>query len=411
MRALTLCSKALGLALSLISVMAACSSRGATPREGDACSGIEECAATIGLSCRDGVCAREACERTLECAAGAACVEGECGGAECLQGADCAPQEVCFEGDCRQDLCGSREACPEGEVCLGTPPQCQAPPPRCAGDEECPAGLACKLASGRCAPACSPVAECPQRAWCDGSVCRASCQAQSECDVPERCIQGLCRAPLDCSDAPPCPAQALPLRDPFSCLCVACLSDQDCLVTRGESCVESQCVRCQGSSVGEGGGCNEQGLRTLTERCCVGCLSEGDCEAGSVCERGECLDTRSRPCQEDAECPEPFECDGRFCASAASLTGCALQSDCPSDEACYGDGRCRQQAMTCLVGCEAPSRCIAAVDAPVTAGVCVGCQEDCSQQGCPAQTRCHLPEGQGQGWCVGLDLFSELCSE
>jgi hypothetical protein len=383
-------------------------SKQAAPQIGDACASITDCALTPGLACINDECVKRACERTLDCPVDAACVDELCSGAECLVDADCG-QGSCFEGDCRTDLCTTRQECEQGLVCRGRPSQCQEPLDACALDEECPVGQACKPETSRCVQACSLISACDEGSWCDEGVCRAQCTLPSECEATERCIQGLCRAPLDCSMSDPCPVDAL-LRDAYSCECVSCFNEQDCQLTEGEVCIDGACTRCE-SAPQHDLSCAAQNLAQASELCCVECLSDADCEAGSLCERGECLDTRRRSCEQDADCPSPLFCDGRLCVSSASLAPCVLQSDCSPGEACFGDGRCRQQADTCAAGCRAPSRCIGALDTVGGAGSCVGCQEACSAEQCPDGTRCYLPEEAQEGWCVVQSFWRQICTD
>ena len=339
-------------ALCLALLVWGCSGRrSATPEAGDACERLEDCAQTAGLVCLNEACRQIACARTVECPVQAACVDGSCGAAECIVDGDCEGTGVsCFEGDCRDDLCRDREECPAGEVCLGTPPVCQAPPASCASDTDCPSGQACKGETNQCVAGCSQVLPCDDASWCDEGVCRALCtQEQSAvCDAGERCIQGLCRAPLDCSTLDPCPDSA-PRRDLFSCQCLECARDEDCQIGQGEACVEGSCLRCDGAPT-PATSCVARGLFRASDACCVGCESDADCEAGSLCESGECINISERPCETDADCPAPLFCDGRQCVESASLTACTQQSDCSAGEACYGDGRCHAQSTRCAAG-------------------------------------------------------------
>ncbi len=388
-------------------ILAGCS-RQTAPEVGDACASISDCALTPGLACIGDVCSERGCERTLQCPADAACVDGLCGGAECLVNDDCE-QGICFEGDCRTDLCTSREECEQGLVCRGIPPLCQEPLEQCTDLEDCPVGLACKPETQTCVQACSLLSPCAEGSWCDEGLCRSQCTQPSECDAQERCIQGLCRAPLDCSMSDPCPREAI-LRDPYSCACVSCFDSQDCRLADGEACIDGACTRCE-STPQQDLSCAAQGLAQASDACCVECLSDADCDVGSLCERGECLETRRRVCERDADCPTPLFCDGRLCTTQASLEACTLQSDCSPGEACFGDGRCRPQADTCAAGCRAPSRCIGALESFGAAGSCVGCMEQCSASQCPDGTRCYLPDGEAEGWCVVQSFWRQVCDE
>lgn len=399
---------------ALLLSMSACSGRrGASPEAGDECARLEDCAQTAGLVCLGETCQRIACSRTVECPVQAACVEGVCGAAECIVDADCGSVDAsCFEGDCREDLCRGREDCASGEVCAGTPPTCQAPPESCASDTDCPVGEACKLEINQCVAACSQVLPCGDASWCDEGLCRALCseeQGDAVCDAGERCIQGLCRAPLDCSALDPCP-EAAPRRDLFSCQCLECARDEDCQVGLGEVCVAGSCLRCDGAPT-QGTSCVERGLFRASDACCVACESDADCEAGSLCEAGACINISSRSCETDADCPSPLFCDGRQCVESASLTACERQSDCSTGEACYGDGRCRAQATSCAAGCRAPSKCIAPVENPGAQGSCVGCQLACDTSTCPTSQRCYVPDGEPEGWCVDESFWRGLCGE
>lgn len=406
-----------GCLLSLLlvsSLLGACSGRRQdAPQAGDSCEGFEDCARGQSLVCIGESCQKLACSRTLQCPVQTACVDGFCGAAECIVDGDCQGVGAsCFEGDCREDLCEGREDCPEGQVCQGTPPTCQPPPDACSSDADCPVGEACKPETSQCVAACSQVLPCGDGSWCDEGLCRALCAEEpsrvSACDEGERCIQSLCRAPLDCSSLDPCPVNA-PRRDLFSCQCLECARDEDCQIGQGEVCVEGSCLRCDGAPT-QGSSCIDRGLFFASDTCCVACESDADCEAGSLCEAGECVNISDRPCDTDADCPSPLFCDGRQCVESASLTPCSGQGDCSAGEACYGDGRCHTQSTRCAAGCRAPSKCIAPVESGAQ-GSCVGCQQMCDANACPASQRCYVPEGEPEGWCVEQSFWGTICDE
>lgn len=371
-------------------LLAACGRPSVSP--GDPCASTAECLADQELACSQGQCARLPCQRTAQCPAGAACLQGVCGPPECAQDSDCLGPLRCFEGDCRADLCEFKAECDPGEVCIGEPPQCRLPPARCTEDRECPNDTFCQLPEQACQRKCTSDAACGPESYCDGAFCRLRCRTGSDCASTDACVDGRCQR-VDCAPVD-CPPQR-PLQDPQTCSCVACLADTDCATQAREGCsTANRCIVCVLKST-DASVCAAQGL-VLLEGCCAECATATDCGLGSSCLDGRCQPAATRDCAADADCGAGARCDLGYCVEPGSAAPCVRQADCPSGEACYGDGRCRAAAQLCT-DCAAPNRCVAEPGDDI--GSCVGCAATCDATGCGAGV-CYVPAGATEGFCT-----------
>jgi hypothetical protein len=87
------------------------------------------------------------------CAAGQKCVGGRC--AQCGADTDCPGGLTCdvAAGRCTNgSTCFSDRDCPVPLVCNPATSQCTQVPPPCVSDEQCPTGQVCNVPSGRCNP-------------------------------------------------------------------------------------------------------------------------------------------------------------------------------------------------------------------------------------------------------------------
>lgn len=381
------------LALGIV----ACSGR--EPRAGDFCRSVDDCVADEPLACLQNECVSMTCERSPGCPAGAACVDRACQLPECADDEDCRRHELCFEGDCRGDVCRVKAECDTGEVCIGVPPQCKPPPSRCTSDAECLPDTFCKLPEGACEPRCTSDASCAEGAYCDGDFCRLLCISSSDCRAGDVCVDGRCV--VDPCDDVSCPADT-PFVDPSTCACVGCLADSDCRQESQQRCSDAgDCLYCLLRAEATNA-CVEQGLR-LVDGCCAECALDRDCPDGTHCEAGRCVIDDPRECVVDADCPDPARCDLGWCVLPGSMTPCEIQTECPSGEACYADGRCRAQSEVCEA-CPAPSRCVAEPGDDL--GTCAGCSTTCATDGCPGDTVCFVPDGAAEGFCAAAETVA-----
>lgn len=378
------------------------------PQAGDPCSSLQDCALNGELSCFEDTCQRIECTATPSCPAGAACVAGVCAVAECLNDSDCAAENAfCNQGECAQRVCSTNVDCPQGQVCRGAPAACLAPTPFCANDTECPVGFVCPVnTTAQCTPGCVTDTQCSALEYCDGTRCRARCDAQTPCPGNTVCLEEQCIDPPDCSASPECPPDA-PVRDAATCACHGCLEDAQCDTTRNEACVARQCWYCP-TPAQDQSFCQVQGLTRL-EQCCVECIEDADCtQAGESCDMGRCIDAQQGACITDTQCANGQVCDGVRCVADDALESCTQQADCPTQFACYSDGRCRRSpSELCATSCPEPSRCV--VRSGDTQGTCAGCTIHCQQQGCPEGTFCYAPNAGDPGYCADTLFEASVC--
>lgn len=383
------------LSFALSVVVVSCSR--SDPQPGDSCTSLEDCVGTTALSCLQGSCVRQSCERSAECPLGAACVLGICQAPECAMAEDCPIRHRCWEGDCRADVCEFKAECEPGQVCTGEPPLCRTPPERCTIDDECPTDTHCKLPDQICEARCASDASCAAGSYCDGDFCRLECRDGADCSSEEVCIERRC-APDPCGDRT-C-AQDRPFLNPQTCECVACIDDSDCSVDGRERCSDAgRCLFCllrsDDSTV-----CTQQGLRLL-EGCCTECTADRDCPDGTHCEVGRCVVDDPRECVVDEDCPVDAACDAGWCVLPGSMAPCERQIDCATGEACYDDGRCRAEGETCGE-CPSPSRCVA--EPGDSSGTCTGCAVSCDSSACSDGMTCFFPDAAVEGYCVAAEL-------
>lgn len=374
------------------------------PQIGDSCQKFEDCAQGDRLACQNNTCQQIRCQSTPECPFGSACVGGYCTIAECLNDTECTGAQICFGGACLVAGCKDNSDCPN-QVCRGTPKQCLAPPAFCLNDVDCPTGKRCQNTTGQCKETCQSDDNCSVDQYCDGLFCRRRCTTDDQCTGSDLCIEQKCQSAPDCGEAA-CPPDK-PVRDIRTCVCLECQSDNQCNMARNEACLDQECTYCPIESTSESQ-CLLQGLR-LRQGCCVQCVVNEHCDSenGEVCQKGRCIDQSERTCLTDDQCGFEEVCDGSRCTPESSLKACTKQTDCPDGEACHGNGRCRAVSDRCQGQCQAPNRCIA--EPGDTQGTCAGCTQSCTDNGCPTDSFCYVPEGQVEGYCAASLFRPMLC--
>ncbi|MEW5855450.1 MAG: Ig-like domain-containing protein, partial [Myxococcota bacterium] len=238
------------------------------------------------------------------------------------------------------------EECTDNSQCNGTTPVCAPSGQRnagtcvgCTGDEHCANGTRCDtavsntcvacVADSDCAgatPVCDPASHtcvpCTADAHCPGDApvcdpvsheCRG-CASNGECtgDAPACVLTGPNAGECaQCTGDEQCPA-ATPYCDDTTHTCRGCTKDEECPgadharcdITTGTcgSCTnDTQCAHLPDSPVcgGDGtcvectptnaGHCGEDAVCNGETGECVGCVRNEDCEAGTVCVDGQCV--------------------------------------------------------------------------------------------------------------------------
>ncbi|MGM0554910.1 MAG: DUF7107 domain-containing protein [Myxococcota bacterium] len=386
-------------ALSLL--LMSCSSE---PGElGDTCESNADCAPDAALVCDDGYCFPVSCNAHDDCDDGLVCIDTQCRSPECGEDGDCEAGSLCMDNECIEGGCRTRADCDDGEVCRGTPQTCQPPPNICADDLDCPAGTSCWPPTGECRTNCSEESDCGVGEYCgDAGQCRRDCVRDTDCLSDERCVSGRCESLPDCSGQTPCSGQ-LRFRDPLTCNCVECLQNEQCDISVGEACTETNvCLFCQLQS--DDVDCAERGLIARLG-CCVECESDTECDSDApFCDSGRCSALPPDECSSDEDCDDDQLCNRGRCEPAASFAPCDVQADCPDGEACFVDGRCHAEATSCG-GCDGELRCIEGS----TGNLCAGCADNCSTQACRDGRICVVPSGSGDGICIDEALATQ-CS-
>lgn len=283
-----------------------------------ACETDEDCAEDAPF-CVDGICS--ACRNDGDCPEGQGCAaDRSCQDLGCGTDADCSAfdDRTCRGGQCRPGECDLAEDCPlERPYCLEN--ACV----RCTPTEGCPAGQAC-IGGESCEPiACGGLEDCPIGSICEDGSCQAAdtCETEVGCLDPRlpycqdgrcvRCVVGEGCGPWEVCDAGEC----VPL--------ATCGADSHCrggFVCEGGACVfcraDSQCPR----GVCVDGTCSPAPSCTSDAQCpdgvcdggiCVGCVVDGDCQAGQFCVAGAC--TAGPGCHDLASCPPGQVCDEGSC--------------------------------------------------------------------------------------------------
>ena len=215
-----------------------------------------------------------------------------------------------------------------------------------------------------CVPKCGP---------CDngtsdgcGGVCSNGCDSKT-CGKSEKgCVCGTCPLGSECDvltgkcssckpNCPPCSTKPRPDGCGGLCPAKSCPPGKRCNeeTNECEPCVKKPCPPCSKIATDDGCGGTCPASRGCDGRVCGpskdGCVSScGTCSSGFVCENGQCVPCRKRPCPPCTTtpvddgcgglCPVMKGCDGRTCGP--SLDGCISScGSCPPGFACK-DGKC-----------------------------------------------------------------------
>lgn len=289
--------------------------------------------------------------RTASCVAGGSSGQGGSGGGpdvvycgnpdDCEPGETCAPDGTCTPGPCDQVLpdnttlgciggyqcergddgtasctpvnpaaCGADADCADlGEGYLCVSGICTAPTDQCFDQTQCAANARC--VEGKCTPACSADADCPDSYRCDEAlgVCSEParpCAVTNDCGGPDAvCVDGAC--------VPRSPDSGCP---------------------EGEKWVENGCIPDQSGNFV----CSADG-------------EQGDCAPGSICLHRSCYISCDQPNANacDSQPPSLSECRTvttssgvhHVCGSSQNLGGeCDPEAPCGEGKICI-DGFCR----------------------------------------------------------------------
>lgn len=329
-----------------------------------------------------------ACLRNLDCQPGQACVPW----ADTLAGTwqtRCRPREPCGLDDgreCQQALQCQSSTCVPAGYCGSA----------CAGDLDCPAGLACDsitmpLEPGGAEadwPGCVPAGQVP---FGVGEYCRAD---GSGCGG-DGCLRLGDAGAWLCTVA--CQPGGLPCPDAFTCqpdqrlggthACLPALAAGQC--SRDADCDAGQVCRFSGQL--------EQ--LACAEPVAGGAAAGQPCSGDEQCDHGLCSSFGwcSAPCQQDADCPEGFVCQPQYLSPGqggqavffqlcrpgpGSLERCWREADC-------GDGEtCRPLLWP---GAGAPDgRCDVVGSGPGPGAACSG-PAGCGQGVCSSEGICAVP--------------------
>lgn len=170
---------------------------------------------------------------------------------------------------------------------------------------------------------------------------------------------------------------------------VECSGRAEC--SAGLICVESRCTGCESS-----GQCSvkevcspDGGVCALREGWGTDCASNDDCQAGSWCKQGLCLERAAVslcPLGNSSECPQGERCNRTSLVCEEDL-GCSTNDDCGAMEVCNtGSRQCSPRCTVETQGtvCAAGERC-------ADDGLCVQCTGDAECGAgltCDAARRC-----------------------
>ncbi len=316
-------------------------------------------------TCRNGSCVSVSeCQSQDDCYLGDWCDAGQCVscdsdehcGFDCVDCSSHVQNKACVDGKCAciDDMdCADGESCESGQ-CTGCVPNCDG---KCGGaddgcdglcNNDCPVGQTC-FGDQRChSSSCELPSDCPDEFICYEGNCRyAACIIDGDCYPGEKCLGGLCTIPecsldSDCTDGDWC----------SDYMCVPCDSDAHC---------GPACFNCTDPSIG--GSCGEDAMGNMT---CI-CQSDQDCRDGLWCDQdmGLCAE-----CNFDTHCgPDCINCstqaNNKVCVNGNC--GCVSNGDCANGDICQ-DGIC----TGCMPDCT--GKCTGGDDG------CGGtCQQECGQ--------------------------------
>jgi hypothetical protein len=359
-----------------------------------------------GPVCSAGVCG---CAKAADCPAGQACKTGVCGTAcdantPCNGG--CCSNGACVAGNAPTACalgaaqCGSCAGNPAGGACVtvGGKVSCG-----CASENDCPANMACDLATKQCTTLCSAQQQCnagccsaAQNGMCIKGTGNAACGATGgvcqDCNGNTNghlCVAIAGGGQCGCADRSDCPLSSVSC-DNVKKICVnVCDTNNKCQFGCCSAAVNGSCQTGLGDSAcGASGLCVDCAMSNSGHVCrapgVCGCEKTADCPKGTACNLGTHLCENkcnpNQPC--NGGCCAGGACvagdQGGACGSAgaacvdctatqakaclAGACGCNVAADCPAGQAC--------DAMThkCTNVCNANQRCNGGCCA---AGLCV----------------------------------------
>jgi Cys-rich repeat protein len=311
---------------------------------GTTCSTKADCASPNKPFCKEltGQCV--GCIDDNECSEGFTCNESNQCEAGCRSSADrCTINQTCLAGvgcvECASDSqCGTGRICQQNQCVLG----CSANAPNC------PNGLVCNMAQGRCvtcvnstqctnAPTniCNPAnqtcVEClgnsdcksPGQKICDTSrnVC-VGCIVNAQCAAGNVCKNSTCVAGCDASQ--PCPNG----RSCNAGQCVQCTSDAQCgAATPRCNTATNTCVACMPGA---------QDNCPNAQYCRADFVCEQGCKSGANCPSGMCVNNSCTQCTADSQCAAGSVCNSGTCVAACNGTS----NKCGAGLTCCSSGRC-----------------------------------------------------------------------
>jgi hypothetical protein len=198
------------------------------------------------------------------------------------------------------------------------------------------------------------------------------------CGAHQGCTNGTC---VDLPQKCPCPKESY--CDLTTNMCKAgCVSDGDC--NAGRICNDQR--KCVTGCRKDGDCASGQICDASSQTCRKGCRNDGQCGAGAICDDAKLICRNG--CRDDNDCSGLAGiqiCDD---ATLVCRAGCNQRSDCGPTE------YCDLAARACKSGCQYASDCTAPAGATCTAGKCV----------CPTgQTDC-------SGTCVDLKNDKNNCN-
>jgi len=300
-----------------------------------ACSGAD-------AVCIDGTCSVRNCPDGLE---GCACADGACGVNDRGERLTCTERGVCASATCEPGAvgcaCVDGYACDAGGVCSDG---------FCIADGCAPGAIDCACNAGRC----NPGATCRDGAICvDGAgYAGGPCRADGTCAYGNRCDAGLCA---------PCYVGT-----------VGCQCNLDTIEAgTGDGCGRGATCASWGECVAESDLVQDipdpPFCVTPCRRDAPGCPAWGfveGCTGDNTCVEGSCVAPGESPpvCAMESDCPSHQACIGGQCYST-----------CRSDASCGGGTACHE--FTCRTPCAAAS------------------------DSCPTGTFCELQDAT-QGFCM-----------
>lgn len=336
----------------------------------------------------DGVCALyprscEVCTSDGDCAAGERCDVGTgiCEATGCADTAECPTGTICEEGSCVPG-CRSDDECSDVFVCLAgrctlDPTVCRVCAP-CRADTDCGAGYRCFVLDdgdvGSCTTLCESDDDCGGDSVCSGIFGIDICVAPGA-TVEQACPAGyVCQGP----GAPSCARLGSSCTSSASCLGGTCLRMGLSGFCTCSCVVDVEC--------GAGAACvtDPFGARVCAPEETAACLFV-ECEAGTVCSEGQCVD----PC-DLVTCGTAERCEGGECVSVCGPP-CPEGTFCdPATETCVPNDPCARLACAEDERCEADDAGVRCVPIDPCAGVLCAAGEVCDAGAC-------VPDGGAGG--------------